>query len=143
MKVKIVRILETASQTFGNLYVYDGFKRIYECKTLELPWRSNQRNISCIPVGKYKTDKHSTPAQGKCFSLKAVPGREGILIHKGNYVGSLNPWTRKPDTSGCIIVGKDFLDIDKDGLTDVTGSEDALSELLGTLPDNFVLDIHG
>ena len=36
--------------TLGNLYYNDELI----CYTIELPWKNNQKSISCIPPGLYK-----------------------------------------------------------------------------------------
>lgn len=53
MKVVISRTYEKDS-TKGSLYIFDGEKLIYRCKTLELPSNGNQHNVSCIPEGEYE-----------------------------------------------------------------------------------------
>ena len=72
--------------------------------TLELPWKDNQRDISCIPQGVYEAEL--TPAStkltggtGKAIAIKDVKGRSGILIHVGNTT---------LDTRGCILIGKSY-----------------------------------
>ncbi len=91
--------------TTGNLYLEtDGQK--FMCSTLELPWKDNQRNISCIPAGTYEVAKRTHGRYyeaykkrfGHKFSLelKNVSGRGDILIHTGN---------TKEHTRGCILVG--------------------------------------
>lgn len=81
--------------------------------TMELPWKDNQKDISCIPVGTYPVELFHSIKFGKCFKIQGVPGRDAILIHKGNY---------NRDTHGCILPGKDFADLDKDGNQDITAS---------------------
>lgn len=79
-----------------------------ELYTLELPYKDNQINISCIPEGKYIIKKHKSPKFGDCFKVydinkdesgnyKEVKGRSDILIHAGNFIN---------ETKGCILVGK-------------------------------------
>lgn len=85
-------------------------------KTLELPWLDNQRSVSCIPEGKYKVlkmppipgDNPNTPVDESGgrhprpywhFRLPSVPGRSGILIHRG---------TNPAHSQGCILVGSRF-----------------------------------
>lgn len=62
--------------------------------TLELPWYDNQVNASRIPPGRYvgRMRTHTS----RVLQIDDVPGREGILIHVGNYPS---------DTHGCILVG--------------------------------------
>lgn len=91
-------------------------------KTLELPWRNNQRSVSCIPEGEYKVtlsppvlkDDPNTeidesggrhPRPYSHYIVHGVKGRSGILIHKG-----YNPsWSQ-----GCILVGGRFADMESD-----------------------------
>lgn len=75
--------------------------------TLELPWRNNERNISCIPNGAYpllaRTFGRYFEAYKRRFKhefaleVSAVQGRGAILIHTGNVIGH---------TRGCILIGK-------------------------------------
>ncbi len=70
--------------------------------TLENTWINNIRNHSCIPIGKYKCKRHTSPKHGKTFRIMDVPNRgeiEGILFHKGNL---------DDDTRGCILIGEQF-----------------------------------
>lgn len=118
------------TETLGSLYRGDQFL----CKTMELPWGNNQRSISCIPEGVYRVIKQ-LPKESRpypYFRLPDVPGRSGILIHKISYVSGLK---------GCIGVGKEFKDINKDGIPDIIRSGEALQELIDLLPDEFDLEI--
>lgn len=119
------------TETLGSFYSPE---RVVLCKTLELPWKDNQRSISCIPEGEYEcvrelsSPKHSYPH----FRLPHVSGRSGILIHKITFV---------KDLEGCIGVGQAFADLNKDGVPDIIRSGLALQELYDTLPDRFQLQI--
>ena len=132
MKLKLTRLYQTPinnpKQTEGELYVIDNDQIIYECKTLELPWRENQRRVSCIPSGNYKAVKHISPKFGRTFWIKDVPNRSEILIHSGNY---------NSHTLGCPLVGQTLTDINGDGLRDVTNSRFTMNELLELLPSEF------
>jgi 7-cyano-7-deazaguanine synthase in queuosine biosynthesis len=99
-------------------------------KTIELEWKNNARRISCIPIGTYTVVKRTSNKYGQHFHLINVPGRNMILIHSGNYYS---------DSLGCIIVGSDHKDIDKDGLVDVVNSKATLSRMFTTFPDRFKL----
>ena len=70
------------------------------CCTLENPWHDNQVNISCIPEGDYLCKRYGSQKFGNTFQIVGVPGRTGILFHKGN-------WSR--DTEGCILLGTSFI----------------------------------
>lgn len=81
-------------ETLGWLYA-DG----RSFATLELPWRQNLPNVSCIPAGDYVTSFLPRSASGKyrnVFHVTSVVGRAGILIHTGNVVAH---------TRGCILIG--------------------------------------
>ncbi|WP_262249831.1 DUF5675 family protein [Parapedobacter soli] len=66
--------------TNGTLYLYG--KPI--CHTIELPWRDNRRNVSCIPEGRYRLVRSLGRRFHYCIRLLDVPGRSGILIHPAN-----------------------------------------------------------
>ena len=101
---------------------------LFRFYTLELPWRNNERSISCIPEGTYKTIKHKSPKFGNSFWLQDVQNRSEILIHRGNF-------TR--DTRGCILPGLQLKDIDQDGGVDVAQSRRCMSHLWDNLPNKF------
>jgi hypothetical protein len=115
MKAKLTRTYQM-SNTLGQIEV--GGLTLY---TLELPWKDNKTGISCIPVGTYKVKRHTSPKFGKCFWLQDVPNRSEILIHPANYTRQLR---------GCIAVGLDHADIDKDGELDTVSSRNAMVKLL-------------
>lgn len=96
------------------------------CHTLELPWLSNDRNVSCIPEGFYPAWKAKSSKFGDVFYIDHVPARSGILIHSGNTIR---------DTRGCILAG---LDCD---LTSVVQSRLAMQRLLMLLPEKFTLEV--
>ena len=66
--------------TNGQLFV--GSRLI--CPTIELAWRQNQRNVSCIPEGRYMLSLRWTSRWGWHFLIPHVPERDGILIHPAN-----------------------------------------------------------
>jgi hypothetical protein len=100
-EVKVVNLLiirETFSDksTIGNLHL-DGE---WLCDTLELPWKDNQRSVSCIPAGQYKvrlrTARESATRDYLHLLIQDVPNRDYILFHIGNSA---------KDTRGCVLVG--------------------------------------
>lgn len=129
-------------QTEGELEVFkDDGEKVFECKTLELPWLDNQRQVSCIPEGVYDVVPRTSPKYGEHLHVTNVTDRSLVLIHHGNYAGSVNPNTKRSDIRGCILVGKSHIDLDGDGLKDVTSSKVTMKELMKIAPDGFVLEV--
>ena len=92
--IEIVRLEDNSLYgTFGALRI-DG--KVF-CVTLELPYRDNEKFISCIPTGKYTCKKITTEKHGTTFIVTGVPNRTAILFHKGNTVDDVN---------GCIILAQ-------------------------------------
>lgn len=118
MNIKILRIAEKDSDPQMGVFYIEGKPRFI---TLELPWRNNEKSISCIPVGKYKAKRVNSPRFGKTFKILNVPNRSEILIHPGNEV---------KDTQGCILVGNRILDFDF-----ISGSRDSFRSLMELLID--------
>lgn len=148
MKLLIRRIKNykhSDKQTIGNAYYFIENNGVgYTCRTLELPWKDNEKRISCIPDGEYEVIKHTSPKFGECFWIQDVPDRSEILIHdKVNFVGSINPRTGRSDLLGCIAPFESSMDIDGDGILDIApkSSTVAMKKLLEMLPDKFTLKI--
>lgn len=132
-RLKIERFESGKKQTLGNLFVLDEDDfALFDCRTLELPWKNNRRNLSCIPEGCYQVEKRYSRKFGHHFHITDVEGRKWILIHAGNYYTNIR---------GCILVGKGHTDINGDGLRDVTNSRDTMADLLGLMPQKFELEI--
>lgn len=92
-KVKLYRLEFGVEEILGVLQV--GGSLI--CFTLELPWKNNQRKISCIPAGEYPLSRAYSPRFDKSmWHVFSVFGRGGILFHIGNTAA---------DTEGCILLG--------------------------------------
>jgi len=93
MNIALIRDDQDAVRTLGAMF--DGMERL--CETLELPWRDNQHDVSCIPEGTYEANLWCSPKhKRKLYWLQDVPGRGAIEIHIGNF---------PKDTQGCILVG--------------------------------------
>lgn len=104
------------------------------CRTLELPWKNNARNVSCIPTGKYYVIKQP-PKQTRPythFRFMRVNKRDGILIHKITYV---------KDLRGCIGVGLVLNEDAKKGTCQMLHSTSAMELLARKLPETFIIDI--
>lgn len=134
---KLCRLEESEKQTLGHFTLFQGADDIFQCKTLELPDKDNQKNISCIPKGRYKCVRSHSGRFGFVFKVMDldgghVNGRRYILIHFGNYYSQ---------TLGCILVGKTHTDINGDGLRDVTSSKLTMTLLARLADDVFYLDI--
>jgi Family of unknown function (DUF5675) len=120
------RIKEDLFGTLGELLFDDRSRTgVY---TLEQPWRNNEHDVSCIPLGEYLCISHNSPHFHDVWEVNDVPGRTAILIHAGNTV---------KDTHGCILVG---LHTTPEG---VGSSQDALSWLRTHLPKAFWLTVLG
>jgi hypothetical protein len=60
---------------------------LFSCKTLELAWRDNKRNISAVPLGTYDiVFEHSPKFNQKLWELKGVPNRSEAKIHVANFL---------------------------------------------------------
>lgn len=97
----ILERFETSDQgTFGKIRIKN---EIFY--TLELPWRDNIRNISCIPAGVYEC-RFSMSARFKrpMYLVSGVNHRDGIRIHSANYAGDVDQGL-KSNLSGCIALG--------------------------------------
>lgn len=133
MKARIIRLTKTDKQTLGVFTLYnDKGDEIYRCKTLELPWKDNQRQKSCIPTGEYNVIARTSQKFAKHYHIQDVPNRDYILIHTGNYHTQI---------LGCILVGADFKDLNGDGEKDVTSSKVTLTKILSLAQKGFKLTI--
>lgn len=133
MKAVIIRLDDgTDIQSLGRFELFDGVNLKFQCKTLELPDKGNKNNISRIPEGTYQVKRRTSKKFGEHFHVLDVPGRELILIHPGNYY---------KQTEGCILLGQDYVDINKDGQLDVTISRPTLKRLLDRVPKSFQLRV--
>lgn len=126
MKILIERYAYNKKQTLGKLFLLSDSETtiIKAYDSLELPDKSNQRNVSCIPEGIYQAIKHQSPKHGDSLWIQNVPNRSEILIHKGNYY---------TDILGCILIGDDLADINRDGIMDVTNSRNSVIELISLI----------
>jgi len=93
--------LRRSDQGTEGLFVSEDF----HCRTLELPWRYNKRQISCIPSGEYNVEIRYSNKYGRIYWVRHVPNRTYILLHAGNYGGDKSK-NYKTHTMGCILLGK-------------------------------------
>ena len=59
-------------------------KGILLCRSIELRWANNERNVSCVPEGVYPVAIIQHPKFGECLQVSGVKGRSGILVHVAN-----------------------------------------------------------
>lgn len=130
MKAYLSRNYEP-NQTTGRFILTENEELLFKSYSLELPDLNNMAFFSCIPTGDYICKIEFSPSHGMCFHILNVPGRSHILIHSGNY---------NKDTEGCILLGENLLDINNDGLRDVTNSRKTV-ERLEAICDSFILTI--
>lgn len=112
----------------GNLDV------LLEYKHIELPWKNNERNISCIPANIYSAVAINRWSNGKyAIWILEVPNRSEILIHQGKFVKHL---------LGCKAPGENFADLDNDGIIDINGSDKVMKELEKIIPVGLEIQYH-
>ena len=99
-RVEIFRLRRSDQGTEGMLVSED-----FKCRTLELPWRENQRQVSCIPPAIYDVEMRLSNKYGRIYWVRKVPSRTYILIHSGNYAGDKKKGY-KSHVMGCILLGK-------------------------------------
>lgn len=135
MRIVIKRLFETKKEVLGELDVFNNEGvLVFTCNTLELPYKHNKNNISCIPTGCYDVVKYQSPSKGPVLLIAGVPGRLFIEIHIGNYY---------TNTEGCILVGKSIsYDINGDGQKDVNSSAVTMEKLLKLIKEPAQLTIN-
>lgn len=99
--------------------------------TVELNWRGNAQNVSCIPTGTYNlgwrrsgvVEETTGGAFKYGWEVQGVPGRSYIMLHVGNHTGHLK---------GCIAPGVGLGYIND--LWAVTDSMEAFKQIMGAIP---------
>ena len=66
--------------TEGMIFI----KGILLCRSIELRWANNERNVSCVPEGVYPVAIIQHPKFGECLQINGVKSRSGILVHVAN-----------------------------------------------------------
>jgi hypothetical protein len=97
-QITIKRIASNDAGTFG--VVLDGDTPF--CVSCELPWKDNQKNISCIPNGYFEAMRVQSPRFGNTFEVKggSLGDRTHVLFHTGNFA--------LKDSKGCILLAEGF-----------------------------------
>ncbi len=118
MNVTIKRNKDDGKETLGTLTITQNNGDIWSCSTMELPWKNNQHDISCIPTGTYQctwSPFHDTFH----YELQGTSPRTGIFIHPMNYY---------TDSEGCIGLGQPAGDINKDNEQDISNSQATIAK---------------
>lgn len=119
-------------EILGHLMVFEdlsnrGSRQVFESKTIELEWKNNEANVSCVPVGFYNiVFEHSARFGEHLWELKGVPGRSEVKIHVANYYTQIQ---------GCIAVGDMHVHINSDPYPDVRRSRYTLDRLHSLMLD--------
>jgi hypothetical protein len=134
MRIKVKRTYKPTATPGDGVVLDDNDVLVFEFKTLELPWKNNERMVSCIPAGEYLVQKMAPTTKRKYyyFHVLNVPGRDSILWHPGNYTRQI---------LGCCLPGESHVDLDKDGTIDITNTTATLKILTAMMPDKFKLTI--
>lgn len=132
LQIQLIRTKDNGVETVGKLYVSGD--AIFTSDTLERTYDGNKRGISCIPGGKYLCKKKdgTEAIPYRHISIMGVSGREGICMHTGNLY---------THSRGCILLGRGFSDINKDGQMDILNSKNTFAAFMATVPDEFMLNI--
>lgn len=153
MKRYTIERVYLPTETLGSWY--DEFRNVI-CKTMELPWRNNQKDnpnttendASCIPEGLYIVEKQPANANRPYgyFRFRAIEGRtinRYVKDMNGNFMSAIlvHRITFVKDLLGCIGVGSRFHDFNNDGVPDMEQSGDKLRWMHENLPDVFELEI--
>ena len=130
----------TDKQVTGTLEVLRGGDVVFKCFTLELPWKNNERQVSCImpAPGAERTYKARKTKKSPSFNYEHLdildtPGRTAVKVHAANYA--------QLQLLGCIAVGDKLADINGDGEMDTTSSRKTLEKLLTFIPSECDLKI--
>jgi hypothetical protein len=103
MSEPIVNIFRTRRSSHGSEGILSFGS--FHCYSLELPWKDNRSNVSCIPPGTYHVKIRISPKYGRVYWVTKVKGRTYILMHSGNYAGEIEEGL-KSHTNGCLLLGR-------------------------------------
>ncbi len=130
----IATLIRQTSDEQGTFGVFTVNNKSYF--SLELPYRDNKPNISCIPCGQYKASLRYSPHFKKnLYCLSGVPNRNFILIHGANFAGD-EEMGYQTHLQGCISIGKSMgtaQNKHKQRQRCIFGSQQALSEFIDEL----------
>lgn len=104
----LLRVLRGPSSdvgTFSAAVLSDGVRPSIDFDIIELPWRANKPNLSCIQVGTYQASVVKSIHFGfDVYLLRGIPGRSNIELHPANWAGDTTlGWYS--DLLGCMSPG--------------------------------------
>ncbi|WP_340198613.1 DUF5675 family protein [Ascidiimonas sp. W6] len=119
--VFVIRDIVGRKESLGICLIRDtNNKVLFTSQSLERGWLNNTRNISCIPAGNYNLKLEWSPRfQKDLWEIYGVPNRRECKFHAANFVRQLN---------GCIALGEKRVDLDVDGLLDVSNSRNTMKK---------------
>lgn len=110
MNIKIVREQSADTGTPGILIVPS---IDWRCHTLELPWRNNEKGVSCIMADTYRCTVGSSPSLHRTvLRLEDRYGRTDCLIHNGNWAGD-SAKGLFAQVHGCTLVGTGYAEVER------------------------------
>lgn len=112
--------------------VDDNHNILFQCCILELPWKDNERKISCIPEGIYPVVERRTDKFKRHYHIHNVPDRSFILQHPGNFTAQIE---------GCQLPGERFQHLNKDVIPDIIQTRSTLDRMLRALGKEYTLYI--
>lgn len=114
IKFKLQRLVSNDKAVYGTLTITNDTSVLFVCRTIE-----NKAKI--FPDGTYPLKFEYSPRfKRDLWELYGIPHRSEIKIHVANKYNQLD---------GCVGVGANYLDIDKDGIDDIVKSTITLNEI--------------
>ena len=78
---------------------------LWSAFSIELPWRDNAPEVSCVPPGSYIARVVPSGRFGyPVYQLVDVPNRTACELHDGNWAGDVSMGYRS-DVEGCTVFG--------------------------------------
>lgn len=110
-------VLQREPSTDEGTFSVGTFDGDLQWQFIELPWRDNKPNLSCVPAGLYTARIVQSAHFGRAvYLIENVPGRDAIEMHNGNFAGDITKGFQS-DLRGCCSPGgkRDYL-INKYGI---------------------------
>ena len=95
-KLEIVRVYTSYDHGTFSTVLLNGKPFCVGLEPMDL---CDEKNLSCIPEGKYVAIPYKSPKYGKCWLVTGTRNRTFILIHPGNI---------DDDTKGCLLLASHY-----------------------------------